>query len=130
MPIRMPTRRQIFVPLLLLLAVTAVSYGWLFNSEPYRFARDFVARDARVLQATGTHQSSRLSLLFARVTFGERRGEGELTFVVKAERGDFDVIVGLEKRDGRWAVVRAQAVPAHGATVDIVGKRDCEPCRP
>ncbi len=130
MPIRMPTRRQIFVPLLLLLAVTAVSYGWLFNSEPYRFARDFVARDERVLQATGTHKYSRLSLLFARVTFGERRGEGELTFVVKAERGDFDVIVGLEKHDGRWAVVRAQAVPTHGATVDIVGKRGCEPCRP
>lgn len=127
---RWPTRRYVFVFLVVGVVATVLSYAWLFSSEPYHLAKGFVANDPRVLQVTGAQQSSRVSPFILRLTMGDRSGEGEFTFVVKGERGEFDVLVEMEKRDWRWAVTRAQAIPAHGATTDIVGTRRCAPCGP
>ena len=117
-----PKRRHFVLYILATMLITAVTFLMLVNSEPYEFAKSFVAQDARVLQVTGSPTTNRFSPLQGfRYSFGDRSGDANFTFKVKGDRGDFDVRVVLEKREGRWAVTTAQTVSGGGVVSNIVG---------
>lgn len=116
-----PKRRHLLLYLGATVLITAVTFFVLVNSEPYEFAKSFVAQDSRLLQVTGAQTASRFSPLKGfRYTFGERTGEANFTFKVTGDRGSFDVRVMLEKREGRWEVVSARTVSSSGAVSDVV----------
>lgn len=117
-----PKRRHIFLYLGATAATVALTFLMLLTSESYEIAKDFVASDPRVIHVTGTQQSSRIAPLKGfRSTFGERTGEAHFTFKVMADHGSFDVRVEMEKREGRWAVIKAQATSSGGATTEVIG---------
>ena len=96
----------------------------LLSSESYEFAKTYVASDPRVVEITGTQKATRLAPLKGfRSTFGDRTGDARFTFRVNGEKGSFDVRVEMEKREGRWAVVKAQTISSVGAVTDVVGTR-------
>lgn len=105
----------VFAAVVLLVRFTAV------NSEVYEFADTFVAQDKRIASLTGT-QDNRSLLWFKgfAMTYGDKDGEASLTVRVTGERGEFNVPLALQKRQGRWAVVGAKAVNEKGETVVIV----------
>lgn len=116
-----PKRRHLLLYLGATLLVTAVTFFMLMNSEPYEFAKNFVTRDSRILSVTGTQRGNRFSPLKGfRYAFGDRSGEANFTFEISGDRGSFDVRVVLEKREGRWTVISAQAVSSSGAVSDIL----------
>jgi hypothetical protein len=117
-------RRHFFLYLAATAATVALTFFVLLTSESYEFAREFVATDARVVALTGVQRSSRMAPVKGfRSTFGDRTGEAHLTFKVSGARGIFDVRVELEKREGRWRVVEAEAVASDGATTMLVSSR-------
>jgi hypothetical protein len=119
-----PKRRHFFLFLGATTAVTALTFLMLLTSESYEFAKEFVASDSRVAQITGVQKSSRIAPLRGfRSTFGERTGEAHFTFDVNGDRGSFDVRVEMEKREGRWSVVKAQAKSSSGAVTDVMSAR-------
>jgi Cytochrome oxidase complex assembly protein 1 len=119
-----PKRRHFFLFLGATAAVTALTFFMLLTSESYEFAKAFVASDPRIAQVTGAQKSSRIAPFKGfRSTFGDRTGEAHFTFDVSGERGTFDVRVEMEKREGRWAVVKAQTTSSDGAATDVIGAR-------
>lgn len=119
-----PKRRHFFLFLGATAAVTALTFFMLLTSESYEFAKEFVASDSRVAQVTGVQKSSRIAPFKGfRSTFGDRTGEAHFTFDVNGERGSFDVRVEMEKREGRWIVVKAQAKSSSGAVTDVISAR-------
>lgn len=120
MLIRWPKRRHVFLFLLANVAAIVAGYALLFSSEPYEFAKNFVASDPRVLQVTGAQTAARLNVLKARATMGDRTGEARFIFGVQSERGDFDVLIEMEKRSGLWSATKVQAISDAGANIDIV----------
>lgn len=105
-------------------AVTALTFFMLLTSESYEFAKEFVANDPRVVQATGAQKSSRIAPFKGfRSTFGDRTGEAHFTFKVSGDRGSFNVRVEMEKREGRWSVLKAQTTSSSGAVTDLIGTR-------
>lgn len=105
-------------------ATTALTFFMLLTSESYEFAKQFVASDPRVVQVTGNQKSSRIAPFKGfRSTFGDRTGEAHFTFNVSSERGSFDVRVEIEKREGRWAVVKARTTSSEGAVTEVIGAR-------
>lgn len=122
-----PKRRHFFLYLGATAAVVALTFFMLLTSESYEFAKEFVASDPRVAQVTGAQESSRIAPFKGfRSTFGDRTGEAHFTFNVAGERGRFDVRVEMEKREGRWTVVKAQATSSSGAVTDVIGSRPRE----
>jgi hypothetical protein len=116
-----PKRQHLLLYLAATVLITAVTFFMLVNSEPYEFAKSFVAQDSRVLQVTGAQTACRFSPLKGfGYTFGDRTGEANFTFKVAGDRGEFDVRVVLEKREGRWAVISAQTVSISGVVFDGV----------
>jgi hypothetical protein len=116
-----PKRRHFVLYLGATLAVTALTFFMLLTSESYEFAKAFVANDSRVLQVTGPQRSSHIAPFKGfRSTFGDRTGEAHFTFKVSGDRGDFDVRVEIEKREGRWAVIKARAISTKDAVTDVV----------
>jgi hypothetical protein len=106
----------------LTVVITAVTFFMLLTSESYEFAKGFVATDPRIAQLTGTQQSSRIAPLAGfRSAVGERTGEAHFTFKIIGDRGTYDVRVEIEKREGRWTVVKARAVSSVGAITEVVG---------
>lgn len=121
MLVKWPERRHFFLILGAPILIVVVTVLMLLNSEPYEFAKSFATQDARVLQITGTQTRGRLSPFKGfRYAFGDRTGEANFTFVVTGDRGRFDVRVVLEKREGRWSVIRAQTVSSSDVISDIV----------
>jgi hypothetical protein len=119
-----PKRRHFFLFLGATAGVTALTFFLLLTSESYEFAKEFAASDSRVVQVTGVQKSSRIALLKGfRSTFGDRTGEAHFTFNVNGERGSFDVLIEIEKREGRWVVVKAQAKSSSGAVTDVIGAK-------
>jgi Cytochrome oxidase complex assembly protein 1 len=119
-----PKRRHFFLFLGATAAVTALTFFMLLTSESYEFAKAFVASDPRVVQVTGAQKSSRIAPFKGfRSTFGDRTGEAHFTFSVSGERGSFDVRVEMEKREGRWAIVKAQTTSSDGAVTDVIDVR-------
>ena len=117
-----PRRGQRIAYLLVFVAVTALTLALLFNSEPYEFAKKYVASDPKVIEVTGAQSSVRVSWFRGfRYAFGDRTGEANFAFEVVGERGKFEVRVFLEKQGGTWSVVKAQALPDNGPVHDIVG---------
>lgn len=117
-------RGHFFLFLGAMVAVTALTFFMLLTSESYEFAKQFVASDPRVVQVTGPQKSSRIAPFKGfRSTVGERTGEAHFTFKVSGERGSFDVLVEMEKREGRWAVVKARTTSSGGAVTDVIGAR-------
>jgi hypothetical protein len=115
-----PKRRNLLLYLAATVLVTAVTFFMLITSEPYEFAKSFVTQDSRVLQVTGAQTANRFSPLKGfRYVFGDRTGEANFTFKVTGDLGSFDVRVVLEKREGQWAVIRAQTVSSNGAVSDL-----------
>ena len=105
-------------------AVTALTFFMLLTSESYEFAKQFVASDPRVVQVTGAQKSSRIAPLKGfRSTVGDRTGEANFTFSVSGERGSFEVLIEMEKREGRWAVIKARSTSSEGAVTDVIGAR-------
>ncbi len=126
-----PKRRHFFLYLGATAAVTALTSVMLLTSESYELAKEFVASDPRVLQVTGPQTSFRLAPLEGfRSTFGDRTGEAHFNFKVSGDRGSFVVRIEMEKREGRWSVIKAQATSSGGGVVtDVVGARSCLPCQ-
>lgn len=120
-----PKRRHFFLYLGATAAVIALTFIMLFTSESYEFAKEFVAKDQRILQVTGPQTSCRIALLKGfRSTFGDRTGEGYFNFTVSGDRGSFDVRIEMEKREGRWSIIKAQITSSGGGEVtDVVGAR-------
>jgi uncharacterized iron-regulated membrane protein len=119
-----PKRRHFFLFLGATAAVTALTFIMLLTGESYEFAKTFVASDPRVVQVTGAQKSSRIAPFKGfRSTFGDRTGEAHFTFNVSGERGSFDVRVEMEKREGRWAVVKAETTSSGGAVTDVIDVR-------
>ncbi|GAB4112545.1 MAG: hypothetical protein Fur0019_19020 [Tibeticola sp.] len=105
-------------------ATTALTFFMLLTSESYEFAKQFVASDPRIVQVTGTQKSSRIAPFKGfRSTFGDRTGEAHFTFNVSGERGSYDVRVEMEKREGRWAVIKARTTSNGGEVTDVIGAR-------
>jgi Cytochrome oxidase complex assembly protein 1 len=101
--------------------ITTVTFSMVLNSEPYDFAKHFVAQDSRVAQVTGAQTERSFAPLGGfRYTFGDRTGEANFTFKVSGDRGRFEVRVVLSKRDGQWTVASAQAVDGKGAVSTVV----------
>lgn len=116
-----PKRRHLFLYLAATVLVLAVTFFILLTSEPYEFAKRFVAEDSRVLQVTGIQTASRFSPLKGfRYAFGDRTGEANFTYDVSGEQGRFDVRVVLEKREGQWAVISARAISRSGVVSELV----------
>jgi Cytochrome oxidase complex assembly protein 1 len=102
--------------------ITAATFLMVVNSEPYDFAKSFVAQDSRVVEVTGAQTDRRFAPASGfRYTFGERTGEANFTFKVMGSRGQFEVKVVLSKRDGKWTVASAQAVDSMGEATTVVG---------
>lgn len=121
MLVKWPKRRHIFLYLGATAATITLTFFMLLTSESYEFAKEFVTSDPRVAQVTGAQKSSRIAPFKGfRSTFGDRTSESHYTFKVSGDRGSFDVRVVLEKREGRWTVVSAQAVSTSGAVSDVV----------
>ena len=101
--------------MVLLVRFTAV------NSEAYEFAEGFVAQDGRVASLTGK-QGERSLLWFKgfSMSYGDKDGEASLTMRVTGERGEFNVPLALQKRQGRWSVVSAKAISEKGETTVVV----------
>jgi hypothetical protein len=117
-----PRRGQRVAYLFAFVAITALTLGLLFNSEPYEFAKKYVASDAKVIQITGPQASVRVSWLRGfRYAFGDSTGEANFVFDVLGDRGRFEIRVFLEKRSGTWSVVRSQALSGSEPARDIVG---------
>ena len=117
-----PRRGQRIAYLLAFVVITALTLALLFNSEPYEFAKKYVASDAKIIQITGAQSSVRVSWLRGfRYAFGDRTGEANFAFEVVGERGKFEVRVFLEKQAGTWSVLRSQALPENGPVHVIVG---------
>jgi hypothetical protein len=124
MLVKWPRRRHIFLYLGATAATIALTFFMLLTSESYEFAKEFVASDPRVARVTGTQQSSRIAPFKGfRSTFGDRTGEAHFTFKVNGDRGSFDVRVEMQKREGRWAVIKAHATSSVGATTEVVDAR-------
>lgn len=119
-----PKRRYLILFLGATVATTALTFFMLLTSESYELAKEFVASDSRILQVTGSQNSSRIAPLKGfRSTFGDRTGEANFTFKVNGDRGSFDVRVEMEKREGRWSVIKARTTSSSGAVTDVVGAR-------
>ena len=117
-----PKRRHLFLYIGATVAVTALTFFMLLTNESYVFAKEFVANDSRVRQVTGSQKSSRIAPFKGfRSTFGDRTGEAHFTFKVSADRGSFDVRVEMEKREGRWNIIKAQVASSSGAVTNVVG---------
>ena len=96
----------------------------LLTGDSYEFAKQFVASDPRVVRVTGTQKTSRIAPFKGfRSIFGDRTGEAHFTFNVSSERGRFDVRVEIEKREDRWAVVKARTTSSEGAVTAVIGAR-------
>lgn len=122
MLVKWPKRRHIFLYLGATAATIALTFFMLLTSESYEFAKEFVTNDPRVAQVTGAQKSSQIAPFKGfRSTFGDRTGEAHFTFKVNGDRGSFYVRVEMEKREGRWAVIKAQATSSGGATTEVAG---------
>lgn len=122
MLVKWPKRRHLFLYLGATAATIALTFFMLLTSESYEFAREFVTNDLRVVQVTGAQKSSRIAPFKGfRSTFGYRTGEAHFTFKVNGDHGSFDVRVEMEKREVRWAVIKAQATSSGGATIEVAG---------
>lgn len=120
-----PKRRHFFLYLGATAAVIALTFIMLFTSESYEVAKEFVAKDQRILQVTGPQTTYRIAPLKGfRSTFGDRTGEAYFNFKVSGDRGSFDVRIEMEKREGRWSVIKALITSSDGGAVtDVVGAR-------
>jgi len=124
MLIKWPKRRHMFLYLGATAVTVALTFFMLLTSESYEFAKEFVANDARVVDLTGPQKSSRIAPFKGfRSTIGDRTGEAHFTFKVSGARGIFYVRVEMEKREGRWAVIKAEATSSDGATTQVVSTR-------
>jgi hypothetical protein len=122
MLVKWPTRRHVFLYLGATAATISLTFFMLLTSESYEFAKEFVTNDPRIAQVTGAQKSSQIAPFKGfRSTFGDRTGEAHFTFKVTGDRGSFNVRVELEKHQGRWAVIKAQATSSGGATTDVGG---------
>lgn len=54
------------------------------------------------------------------MSYGDKDGEASLTMRVTGERGEFNVPLALQKRQGRWSVVSAKAISEKGETTVVV----------
>jgi hypothetical protein len=124
MLVKWPKRRHLFLYLGATAATVALTFFMLLTSESYEFAKEFVASDSRVIALTGAQKSSRIAPFKGfRSTFGDRTGEAHFTFNVSGARGSFNVRIEMEKREGRWAVIKAQATSSDGAITEVVSAR-------
>jgi hypothetical protein len=105
----------VFAAVVLLVRFTAI------NSEAYEFAQGFVAQDGRVASLTGKQRER--SLLWFKgfsMSYGDKDGEASLIIRVTGERGEFNVPLALQKRQGRWSVVGAKVINGNGETTVVV----------
>jgi len=116
-----PRRGRRIAYLACFLFFTVATAALVFNSEPYEFAKRYVSSDPQVTTVTGRQSSVRVSWLRGfRYVFGDHTGEAQFTFVVKGDRGEFEVRVQLEKRGNLWKVLNSEAIAGDGATSRIV----------
>lgn len=102
-------------------AAVSLTFFMLLESEPYGIAREFVNNDPSVAQMAGARYSSQFAPFKGyRATFGDRTGEAYFTFNVCGNNGKFDVQIGMEKREGRWVIVKAQAALEGGKIVNLL----------
>jgi hypothetical protein len=111
--------------LVLLVVGSLVVYGLIYfqmtTGEAYEYGRHFVMEDQRVTKLTGPQRDQRLNFWRGfSYSFGDKDGEASLTMRVTGERGEFNVPLALQKRQGRWAVVSAKAISEKGETFVIV----------
>jgi hypothetical protein len=92
----------------MLLSVGVYLYG--SNSEPYRFAEQWVRDAAEIRDRVGDVKRTRLSVsgVFSDETKGEVR-EARVSTIVNGSTGSVVATLWLEKRGDRdWVVVRCQ----------------------
>jgi hypothetical protein len=116
-----PRPAQIIAAVLVFAAVLLLVHFTTVNSEVYEFADGFVAQDGRIAKLTG-RQSER-TLRWRKgfdMSYGDNSGQASLTMHVTGDQGTFDVLLVLQKKQGRWTVVSVKAVNEKGETVEIV----------
>lgn len=95
----------------------------VFNNAPYEHGIQFVATDPRITAVTGANHKAELRLLRNfRFKESEQTGTAHMTIKSTAAKGEFDVELWLDKRNGQWTVTSADVAPVGGAVVYSIGK--------
>lgn len=90
----------------------------VIQNAPYEFGAQFVATDPRITAVTGRNSKTELRLLRGfRFKESEQTGSARMTIKATGAKGEFDVALWLEKRDGRWALDEASVSPVDGPVV-------------
>jgi hypothetical protein len=120
--VMLPKRRHIVMLLVGSALVYALVYLQAVAGEPYEYARAWVRSDPRVIEVTGAQLAQGFNFWHGyEYSFSATEGSASLELSVEGGRGKFNVRLVLQKRQGRWTVVSANAVNEKGEAVVIVG---------
>jgi hypothetical protein len=93
----------------------------VFHNAAYDYGAKFVATDPRVTAVTGQNRKTSLRLLRGfRFKESEQTGSARMTIRSTAAKGEFDVALWLDKREGRWELNQANVSPVGGAVIATV----------
>ena len=116
-------RRRLLVAAVIFALVMAATRLIFLQSEPYEFARHFAATDQRLQDSMGKVET--ISLPFFqpfRFSFGETSGSANMILRAQTTANEFDIELNLKKKDGQWAVTRAEVLPKGSASHILVSE--------